>query len=123
MQIVKKMLLSLLVVLAMTVSVNVSAAEKTIKPAEAIEIALAKVQVVINAVKAGSSAEDVNKLIRDAMDATGEIYSNYKTDKARDTAIIHLRAIRTKVKEGKTAEVEEALQNALKEIDNLKSII
>jgi hypothetical protein len=125
MKVLKKVLLSSFVALAMMVSLNVSAAEaeKAMKPAAAIEIAVSKGDAALAALKGGASAEEVIKLIKETSEATGEIFSNYKTDKARDTAIIHLKAVRTKLKEGQTAEAQEGLEKAIKEIQDLKNTI
>jgi hypothetical protein len=123
MKVLKKVLLSSFVALAMMVSLNVSAEEKTMKPAAAIEIAVSKGDTALAALKNGASADEVIKLIKETSEATGEVFSNYKTDKARDTAIIHLKAVRTKLKEGQTAEAQEGLEKAIKEIQDLKNSI
>jgi hypothetical protein len=123
MKVLKKVLLSSFVALAMMVSLNVSAEEKAMKPAAAIEIAVAKGDTALAALKNGASADEVIKLIKETSEATGEVFSNYKTDKARDTAIIHLKAVRTKLKEGQTAEAQEGLEKAIKEIQDLKNSI
>lgn len=125
MKVLKKILLSSFVALAMMGSLNVSAAEaeKKVKPAEAIEIAVSKGNAALAALKSGASAEEVTKLIKETSESTGEVFSNYKTDKARDTAIIHLKAVRTKLKEGQTAEAQEGLEKAIQEIQDLKNTI
>lgn len=125
MKVLKKVLLSSFVALAMMGSLNVSAAEaeKKVKPAEAIEIAVKKGDEALAALKSGASSEEVIKLIKETSESTGEIFSNYKTDKARDTAIIHLKAVRTKLKEGQTAEAQEGLEKAIQEIKDLKNTI
>jgi hypothetical protein len=123
MKVLKKVLLSSFVALAMMVSLSVSAEEKTMKPAAAIEIAVSKGDTALAALKNGASADEVIKLIKETSEATGEVFSNYKTDKARDTAIIHLKAVRTKLKEGQTAEAQEGLEKAIKEIQDLKNSI
>jgi hypothetical protein len=123
MKVLKKVLLSSFIVLAMMVSLNVSAEEKAKKPAVAVEIAVSKGDEALAALKGGASAEEVIKLIKETSEATGEIFSNYKTDKARDTAIIHLKAVRTKLKEGQTVEAQEGLEKAIKEIQDLKNTI
>lgn len=123
MKVLIKVLLSSFIVLAMMVSLNVSAEEKAKKPAVAVEIAVSKGDEALAALKGGASAEEVIKLIKETSEATGEIFSNYKTDKARDTAIIHLKAVRTKLKEGQTAEAQEGLEKAIKEIQDLKNTI
>lgn len=99
MKVLKKILLSSFVALAMIGSLNVSAAEaeKKVKPAEAIEIAVKKGNDALAALKSGASPEEVIKMIKETSESTGEVFSNYKTDKARDTAIIHLKAVRTKL--------------------------
>jgi len=123
MNVFKKVLSWVVVALAMTASLNVSAEEKTMKPAAAIEIAVSKGDAALAALKGGASAEEVIKLIKETSESTGEIFSNYKTDKARDTVIIHLKAVRTKLKEGQTAEAQEGLEKAIKEIQDLKNSI
>jgi hypothetical protein len=125
MKVFKKVLLSSFVALAMIGSLNVSAAEaeKAMKPAQAIEIAVSKGNTALAALKSGASAEEVIKLIKETSESTGEVFSNYKTDKARDTAIIHLKAVRTKLKEGQTAEAQEGLEKVIQEIQNLKNSI
>lgn len=123
MKVLIKVLLSSFIVLAMMVSLNVSAEEKAKKPAVAVEIAVSKGDEALAALKGGASAEEVIKLIKETSEATGEIFSNYKTDKARDTAIIHLKAVRTKLKEGQTVEAQEGLEKAIKEIQDLKNTI
>ena len=123
MKVLKKVLLSSLVALAMTASLNLSAEEKVMKPAAAIEIAVSKGDATLAALKGGASADEVIKLIKETSEATGEVFSNYKTDKARDTAIIHLKAVRTKLKEGQTTEAQEGLEKAIKEIQDLKNTI
>ena len=123
MKVLKKVLLSSFIVLAMMVSLNVSAEEKVKKPAVAVEIAVSKGDEALAVLKSGASAEEVIKLIKETSEATGEIFSNYKTDKARDTAIIHLKAVRTKLKEGQTVEAQEGLEKAIKEIQDLKNTI
>jgi hypothetical protein len=123
MKVLIKVLLSSFIVLAMMVSLNVSDEEKAKKPAVAIEIAVSKGDEALAVLKSGASAEEVIKLIKETSEATGEIFSNYKTDKARDTAIIHLKAVRTKLKEGQTVEAQEGLEKAIKEIQDLKNTI
>ena len=123
MNVFKKVLSLAVVALAITASLNVSAEEKAMKPAAAVEIAITKGNTALTALKGGSNAEEVIKLIKETSESTGEIFSNYKTDKARDTAIIHLKAVRTKLKEGQTAEAQEGLEKAIQEIQDLKNTI
>lgn len=113
---------SLMLALIM-LSSNAMAAEKTIPAPEAIAKASAATEAALKSLQSGASAEEVNKLIKDAAEAIGEIYANYKMDKKRDTAIIHLKAIRAKVSEGKKDEAEEALKNSVKEVSDLKNFL
>jgi hypothetical protein len=125
MKVLNKVLSSVAIAIALfsTSALAETSAEKKVKPAEAIEIAVKKGDEALAALKSGASAEEVIKLIKETSESTGEIFSNYKTDKARDTAIIHLKAVRTKVKEGQTAEAQEGLEKAIKEIQDLKNTI
>lgn len=123
MNILKKVLSFFVIALALTVSFNALAAEKTMKAPEATDAAIAKTETALNALKSGSSAEEVNKLIKEASEATGEIYSNYKSEKVRDTAIIKLKAVRKQVTAGDKAGAEEGLQKALDDIKSIKGMI
>jgi hypothetical protein len=121
---VSKFLSSFIVVLAMTASFNTLAAEAPTKKApQAIEEAVTKGEEALNALKSGASAEDVNKLIKATADATGEIYSNYKSEKVRDTAIIKLKAVRKQLTAGDKAGAEEGLQKAIDDINSIKGMI
>lgn len=123
MKMLKNILSTFIIALAMIVSLNAVAAEKTMKAPEATDAAVAKTEIALNALKSGSSAEEVNKLIKEASEATGEIYSNYKTEKVRDTAIIKLKAVRKQVTAGDKAGAEEGLQKALDDIKSIKGMI
>jgi hypothetical protein len=123
MKVFKKILTSAVIALAMTSSLAVSAAEKTKPAPEAVEMAVTKTEAALSALKSGGSAEEVNKLIKAASESTGEIYSNYKSEKVRDTAIIKLKAVRKQVTAGDKAGAEEALQKALDDIKSIKGMI
>lgn len=125
MKVLNKVLSSVAIAVALfsTSVLAETSAEKRVKPADAIEIAVKKGNDALAALKSGANAEEVIKLIKETSESTGEIFSNYKTDKARDTAIIHLKAVRTKLKEGQTAEAQEGLEKAIQEIQDLKNTI
>jgi hypothetical protein len=123
MKALKKVLSFFVIALAMVVSFNVVAAEKTKPAAEAVEEAVTKGEAALSALKSGSSAEDVVKLIKDTAEATGEIYSNYKSEKVRDTAIIKLKAVRKQVTAGDKAGAETGLQKAVDDIKSIKGMI
>jgi hypothetical protein len=123
MNMLKNIISTFFIALALAVSLNAVAAEKTMKPAEATDIAIAKTEVALNALKSGSSTEEVNKLIKEASEATSEIFSSYKTEKVRDTAIIKLKAVRKQLTAGDKAGAEEGLQKALDEIKSIKGMI
>ncbi len=123
MKMLKNILSTFIIALAMIVSLNAVAAEKTMKPAEATDAAIAKTEVALTALKSGSSTEEVNKLIKEASEATGEIFSSYKTEKVRDTAIIKLKAVRKQLTAGDKAGAEEGLQKALDDIKSIKGML
>jgi uncharacterized protein (DUF4213/DUF364 family) len=101
-----------------------TSAEKKVKPADAIEIAVKKGNEALAALKSGATNDEVIKLIKETSESTSEVFSNYKTDKARDTAIIHLKDVRTKLKNGgQASEAQEGLEKAIKEIQDLKNTI
>ena len=115
-------LLSSFAIVLMLLSFNSVAAEKKVDPVQTTDKAIAATQEALKALEAGSSAEEVNKLIKDAAEVTSEIYANYKTDKARDTAIIHLKAIRAKVTAGNKDEAKAALEQSIQEIGDMKKL-
>jgi hypothetical protein len=123
MKVLKKVLFSIALALTISTSVFAESAETKVKPAQAIEIAVTKGNAALAALKSGASVEEVTKLIKETSESAGEVFSNYKTDKARDTAIIHLKAVRTKLKEGQTTEAQEGLEKAIQEIQDLKNTI
>jgi succinate dehydrogenase/fumarate reductase flavoprotein subunit len=108
---------------SMATPFNVLAAEKAIKPAQAIEQTVSKAQEAQNLLNSSGNAEEVIKLLKETAELGQEISANYKTEKARDTAIIHLKAVRTKVKEGKNDEAKEDLKNVIKEFSDIKGLI
>lgn len=123
MKALKKVLSFFVIALAMVMYFNAVAAEKTKPAAEAVEEAVTKGEAALSALKSGSSAEDVVKLIKDTAEATGEIYSNYKSEKVRDTAIIKLKAVRKQVTAGDKAGAETGLQKAVDDIKSIKGMI
>ena len=123
MNVLKKILTSAVIALAMTASLAVSAAEKTKPAPEAVEIAVTKTEAALSALKSGGSAEEVNKLIKDASEATSEIYSNYKSEKVRDNAQLKLKVVRKQLTAGDKAGAEEGLQKALDDIKSIKGLI
>lgn len=120
---VSKILSSFIIAFAMTTSFNALAAEKPMKAPEALEIAVTKTEAALSALKSGATTEEVNKLIKAASESTGEIFSNYKSEKVRDTAIIKLKAVRKQLTAGDKAGAEEGLQKALDDIKGMKDII
>jgi hypothetical protein len=124
MKALKKVLSFFVMALVMTTSLNVLAAEPATKKApEAVEEAVKKGEEALSALKSGASAEEVNKLIKATAEATSEIYSNYKSEKVRDTSIIKLKAVRKQVTAGDKTGAEEGLQKAIDDIKSIKGMI
>lgn len=121
--VLKKILTSIVITLALATSFNATAAEKTKPAPEAIEEAVTKGEAALSALKSGTGAEEVNKMIKDTSEATSEIYSNYKSEKVRDTAIIKLKAVRKQLTAGDKAGAEEGLQKAIDDIKSIKGMI
>lgn len=95
----------------------------TYKPAESVEIAVSKIQLAIDAIAKGASADEIDDLIKNAADFSKEINANDKVDRARTKATAKLRGIRAKVKSGATAEAEQELKGVLAEFSHLKDLI
>lgn len=123
MTVLKKIVSSMAIAVALATSFNAIAAEKTKPAPQAIEEAVTKGEAALSALKAGTGEEEVSKMIKDASEATSEIYSNYKSEKVRDTAIIKLKAVRKQLTAGDKAGAEEGLQKAIDDIKSIKGMI
>lgn len=128
MNILKKILLSLLIAAAMG-AVSSSAWAETDKdritytPADAIDMTSGKIKLALEAVTSGSEGEKVAGLIKDALDASKEINANDKVDMARSKANNKLKAAKTHAKEEALQEAEQELRDAMKMFEALKSLI
>ncbi|GAB6140080.1 hypothetical protein JCM14076_08090 [Methylosoma difficile] len=124
----KKILLSLLLASSMGAVSTVSFAETdpgriVYAPAQAIDMVAGKVQVAIDALTHGSDAEEVSKLVKDALDASKEINANDKVDMARSRANNKLKSARNHLKDSATQEAEQELRNAQKAFLDLKAML
>lgn len=128
MKILKKILLSLLIAASMG-AVSTSALAETDKgrityaPADAIDLVVGKIKTAIDAVAAGTQGDALADLIKEASDGSKEINANDKVDIARSKANNVLKSARKLAQEGKTTEAEEALKDAAKKFEALKSLI
>lgn len=128
MKILKKIVLSLLIAASMgAVSTSALAeADKgriTYAPADAINNVTAKIKIAIDAAASGTQGDALADLIKDASDLSKEINANDKVDRARSTANNVLKSARKLAQEGKVKEAEEALKEAAKKFEALKSLI
>ncbi len=92
-------------------------------PTTAIEMTAGKVQVAIDALTAGTDAETVSKLIKDASDATKEINASDSVFRASTKANNMIKAARNHVKEGAMQQAEQELRSAHQAILDLKKIL
>ncbi len=128
MKILKKILLSLLIAASMG-AVSTSALAETDKgrityaPADAIDMVTGKIKVAIDAAASGTQGDALADLIKDASDGSKEINANDKVDIARSKANNVLKSARKLAQEGKAKEAEEALKDAAKKFEALKSLI
>ncbi|MDD5580375.1 MAG: hypothetical protein PHY16_13970 [Methylobacter sp.] len=128
MKILKKILLSLFITAsigAVSTSVLAEAGEGRIvyKPAEAIDLTVAKIQTAIDAITTGSDGEAVSKLVKDALDSSKEINANDRVDMARSKANNKLKSARTHSKEGALQEAEQELRDAHRGFLGLKDLL
>ncbi|WP_366513230.1 hypothetical protein [Methylobacter sp.] len=124
----KKILLASLIAASMG-AVSTSAMAETDKgrvtyaPADAINNVSAKIKVAIDAAASGTQGDALADLIKDASDLSKEINANDKVDRARASANNVLKSAKKLAQEGKTQEAEEALKEAAKKFEALKSLI
>ncbi|MGZ8161241.1 MAG: hypothetical protein ACXWTK_00545 [Methylobacter sp.] len=128
MKILKKILLSVFIAASMSAvstTVLAEAGEGRIvyAPADAIDLAMAKIQTAIDALTTGSDPATVAKLIKDAIDAGKELNANDKVDMAKQRANNKLKAARQHAKEGALQEAEQELRNAKKDYNDMKGIL
>ena len=128
MKFLRKVLLSLAIASSMGAIATPVMAESdpgriSYEPAEAIKMTSEKIQVAIDAVAAGSSADEVADLVKDALNMSKEINANDKVDIARARANGELKKARTIAKKGSLDGVEAALQSALKQYGDLPGLI
>ncbi|MGZ8185606.1 MAG: hypothetical protein ACXWTL_04090 [Methylobacter sp.] len=128
MKILKKILLSVFIAASMSAvstTVLAEAGEGRIvyAPADAIDLAMAKIQTALDALTTGSDPATVAKLIKDAIDAGKELNANDKVDMAKQRANNKLKAARQHTKEGALQEAEQELRNAKKDYNDMKGIL
>ncbi|PKM36192.1 MAG: hypothetical protein CVV06_12385 [Gammaproteobacteria bacterium HGW-Gammaproteobacteria-10] len=128
MKFLRKVLLSLAIASSMGAIATPVMAESdpgriSYAPVEAIKLTSEKIQAAIDAVAAGSSADEVAVLVKDALDMSKEINANDKVDVARARANGQLKKARSAAKKGSLDGVDEALQSALKQYGELPGLI
>jgi vacuolar-type H+-ATPase subunit H len=82
-----------------------------------------KVQVALDALTAGTEAETLSKLIKDASDATKEINASDSVFRASTKANNMIKSARNHVKEGAMQQAEQELRSAHQAILDLKKIL
>jgi hypothetical protein len=92
-------------------------------PTTAIEMTAGKVQVALDALTAGTEAETLSKLIKDASDATKEINASDSVFRASTKANNMIKSARNHVKEGAMQQAEQELRSAHQAILDLKKIL
>lgn len=127
-----KVLKNILLCLFMAVSVagvsTVAVAESdpgriTYKPAEAIDMVVAKIKEAQDAITAGKSADDVTAIVKAAKDLGKEINANDKVDVKRQRASVHLSKAIGALKQKDTKEAAAHLDEATKAFTELKALI
>jgi predicted TIM-barrel fold metal-dependent hydrolase len=95
----------------------------TYKPAEAIDMVVAKIQAAIEGISKGASNEEAAALIKQASDLSKEINANDKVDNARAKANRKLKSAISHAKESALQEAEAELRDAKKDFEALKSLL
>ena len=124
----KKILLSLVIAASAGVFSTSALAETdpgrvTYKPEEAIDLVVGKIQLAIDGISKGASADEAAALIKPAIDLSKEINANDKVDNARSKANRKLKAAMGHAKESALQESEQELKAAKKDFEALKSLI
>lgn len=108
---------------AVSASAETDAGRVTYKPAEAIDMVVAKIQAAIEGISKGASNEEAAALIKPAIDLSKEINANDKVDNARSKANRKLKSALTHAKDSSLQEAEQELSDAKKDFEALKSLI
>ena len=95
----------------------------TYKPAEAIDMVVAKIQLAIDGIDKGASSDEAAALIKPAIDLSKEINANDKVDNARSKANRKLKSALSHAKDSALQEAEQELRDAKKDFEALKSLI
>lgn len=95
----------------------------TYKPADAIDMVVAKIKEAQDAIAAGKSADEVYALVKAAKDLRKEINANDKVDRGNSKATIHLSKALGLLKEKDIKGATEHLPEAAKAFADLKSLI
>ena len=104
-------------------SAETDAGRVTYKPAEAIDMVVAKIQLAIDGIDKGANSDEAAALIKPAIDLSKEINANDKVDNARSKANRKLKSAMTHAKESSLQEAEQELKDAKKDFEALKSLI
>ena len=126
MKTLKTILLSLFIAASMgavSALAETDAGRVTYKPAEAIDMVVAKIQAAIEGISKGASNEEAAALIKPAIDLSKEINANDKVDNARSKANRKLKSAMSHAKESALQEAEQELRDAKKDFEALKSLI
>jgi len=128
MKTLKTILLSLFIAASMGAVSSSALAETdagrvTYKPAEAIDMVVAKIQAAIEGISKGASNDEATALIKPAIDLSKEINANDRVDNARAKANRKLKSALSHAKESALQEAEQELRDAKKDFEALKSLI
>jgi hypothetical protein len=128
MKTLKKILLSLFIAASVgavstSALAETDAGRVTYKPAEAIDMVVAKIQAAIEGISKGASNEEAAALIKPAIDLSKEINANDKVDNARAKANRKLKSALSHAKDSALQEAEQELRDAKKDFEALKSLI
>ena len=104
-------------------SAETDAGRVTYKPAEAIDMVVAKIQLAIDGIDKGANSDEAAALIKPAIDLSKEINANDKVDNARSKANRKLKSALTNAKASSLQEAEQELKDAKKDFEALKSLI
>jgi flagellin-specific chaperone FliS len=95
----------------------------TYKPAEAIDMVVAKIKEAQDAITAGKTPEEVSAIVKAAKDLGKEINANDKVDVKRQRASVHLSKAIGALKQKDTKQAADHLTEATAAFTELKTLL
>jgi hypothetical protein len=128
MKTIKTIVLSSLIALAMGSFSTAALAEASegrisYSPADAIDLMIGELKKAKLAAAEGKSGDEVYKLIKQSMDYGKDVNANDVVDRERSRTNEVIKKARTMAKKNEMTGIDEHLDNAIKQLEHIKSLI